>query len=165
MPRPPRDDYERYLTRRRSTSARGSTLSLQDFERLLRRLDHLYMLDLERELSADERSRMRELARILDLEDGGCDDTAESSEPGGSALEEAIEAEIRALEELDSTCADTDFADIEIDALFAEDLIEEEEEVAAGDRHGSHRSRLGSPRPDARNRRSAWLQRRRGSRP
>lgn len=159
MPRPNRDDYERYLTRHRSNAKRGSALSLEDFERLLRRLDDLYVLDLERELSDDERSRLDELSRVLDFDDSVRTD---SSTPGASALESAIAAEIQALEDFEPDVMEGEFGDVDIDP-FDEDF-DDADQLAALDRQEPNRSRLGSPRPDARNRRSVWQRRRREAR-
>ena len=151
MTRSSRDDYERYLTRRRSQPARGATLSPQDFEQLLRKLDQLCIADLERALSHEERASLDELRKLLEIDDEI--DGFEEDEDSQTARFRADEGD--ALEDIDGL-------EIELEELL--EPATKDEDLTAFEPRSRH-SRLGSPRPDARNRRSLWQQRRRGSRP
>lgn len=150
MTRSSGDDYERYLTRRRrSPEPRGATLSERDFEHLLRKLDRLCILDLERALSSDERAHLAELQEKLEIDVRELPRDISEDEDATTSIDADV------LEDLDET-------DLEIEDVL--EAVTKDENPLGVDPHG-RLSRLGSPRPDARNRRSIWQQRRRGSRP
>ena len=136
------DDYEQYLTRRRLPNEDGRLLNAQDFERLICRIDELFLLNLERALSPAERRQLQELMCLLDLDDPVPEGSLETAD---AVLSDEWLREEWAREEWLSEDWHTDS-----DGL-----------VQAENRQVPRCSRLGSPRPDARRRRSRWQQQRR----
>lgn len=63
MQEAPSDEYDRYVQRCCRSSC--APVSRSEFEVLLRRLDDLYLADVDRVLSQEERRRLEELRHIL----------------------------------------------------------------------------------------------------
>lgn len=182
-----RDDYESYLARCHRIEESGAALrearprkplARGEFERLLRRLHRLILLELEDGLSLDDSRTLDELSRRLLLDANASSTSAERSTATAEGLAEgtaegAADGFPDLLEDalLDEGMHDEGMHFEDADFDDAEDDADGEAEVAAVDGSAStvesrpaRRSRLGSLRPDARNRRALWQQARRGMR-